>query len=257
MAPSTTLGPELKSSAIGFGCMGITAFYGPAMVDEDAIKLIQEVYEAGCNMFDTAEVYQQFKEVVEGSSKYNEEVVGKALAKFPRESYVLATKFFPGLHDGKCDYETVSAAVDGSLSRLGMKYIDLYYLHRMPSTVEDLEEWMRSIKAVVESGRVKYVGLSEVSPNWLRRAHAIHPVTAVQQEWSLLTRNLEKGVVPTCAELNIGIVAYSPLARNLLADTDADEPPKVLSMDSVTNFWSVCMEAIFFTIMANSGQLLP
>jgi len=130
-----------------------------------------------------------------------------------------------GVHGDKCDLATVTAAVDASLARLGLAHVDLYYCHRMPSTVQRAEEWMHSMKAIVKTGKVKHVGLSEVGEAWLRRLHAIHPVACVQQEWSVLTRNLEDTVVPVYKELGIGVVAYSPLARNLLAGI-ADEAPK-------------------------------
>jgi len=214
----TTVLSTLQASELGFGCMGITAFYGPAMADSEALSLLEAVYSNGVRHFDTAEVYQQFEAVVPNSSKYNEEVLGKFLQSKEAGSYTVATKFFPGLHNGACDAETVSTAVSDSLTRLGVPQIDLYYLHRMPSSIDLLEEWMRAMKDVVQSGRVKYVGLSEAPPEWLRRAHAIHPVACVQQEWSLLTREpVESSLVPVCKELGVSIVAYSPLARNLLA----------------------------------------
>lgn len=214
----------LEVSPIGFGCMGMTAFYGPAMANADGHALLKEVHAAGCTHFDTAEVYQQFQDVVEGTYKFNEELVGTFLRTLPRDSYTIATKCMPSLHEGKCDYETVSAAVDASLARLGTGHIDLYYCHRPPATPEELEEWMASMKKVVESGRVRHVGLSEAPAKWIRRAHAVHPVAALQQEWSLVTRNLEDELIPTCSELGIGVVAYSPLARNLLTNTTGEAP---------------------------------
>jgi aryl-alcohol dehydrogenase-like predicted oxidoreductase len=147
----------------------------------------------------------------------------------PRDSFTVATKFFPGLHNDengtpKCDQATVTTAVDQSLQNLGLEFVDLYYLHRMPPTLELAEEWMRSIKTCVEAGKVRNVGLSEVGPEWLRKLHAIHPVAAVQQEWSLITRNLEEKLVPVYRELDIAVVAYSPLARNLLVTTETAPP---------------------------------
>ncbi|KAL1496500.1 hypothetical protein AB1Y20_016454 [Prymnesium parvum] len=225
MAPaSITLG-ALTTSPIGFGCMGMTAFYGPPMKNADGVALLQAVHAAGCSHFDTAEVYRQFGEVVEGTFPTNEELVGAYLRTVPRDSFTVATKYAPWMHEQRFDYEAVSSSLDGSLARLGVDAVDLYYCHRMPATVELLEEWMHAAKRLVESGRVKHVGLSEVPPQWLRRAHAIHPVAAVQQEWSLLTRGLEAELLPTCRELGVGIVAYSPLARNLLAKT-AEAPPE-------------------------------
>jgi aryl-alcohol dehydrogenase-like predicted oxidoreductase len=204
----------LEVSPMGFGAMGITAFYGPPMEDEAAVALLTRVYNTGFTHFDTAEVYQG--KTAEGVQKYNEEQLGNFLRTLPRQSFTVATKFLPQVHGGKCDLATVTAAVDASLAKLGLQYVDLYYCHRMPATLEDAEEWMRSMKAIVASGKVKHVGLSEVGMDWLRRMHAIHPVACVQQEWSLLTRNLEDTVLPVYKELGIGVVAYSPLARNLL-----------------------------------------
>ena len=135
--------------SIGFGCMGMTAFYGPPMKDEGGVALIAATCQAGYRHFDTAEVYQQ-SDVAE-SKKFNEELVGCGLADVPRSSFTIATKFFPGLHDGKCDYETVSGAVDASLARLGLPAIDLYYLHRMPATIEDLEE-VQTVSPVPAAG---------------------------------------------------------------------------------------------------------
>ena len=208
-----------SNASVGFGCMGMTAFYGPAMQDEAGVELLTSVHASGCVHFDTAEIYKQFDNVLPGTQTFNESLVGLCFRTLPRESFTLATKYFPNLHDGQVNYESVSQAVDDSLERLGLQYIDLYYCHRMPSSVEQLEEWMASMKQVVTSGRVRHIGLSEVPAAWLRCAHAIHPVSAVQQEWSLLTREpCESDVVPVCKELGISIVAYSPLARNLLAD---------------------------------------
>lgn len=213
----------LTSSKIGFGCMGITAFYGPPMPDDDAVALMKGVYDAGCTHFDTAEIYctnpgpdQQF----------NETVVGKFVNTVPRDSVTVATKFNPFLYGGNTDEETVRASFSASAARLGLEYVDLYYCHRMPPTMKGLKEFMESAKKLHAEGKIKAVGLSEVSPAWLREAHAIFPVSAVQQEWSLLTRNLEESLVPCCVELNIAIVAYSPLARNLLANVNQTEPPK-------------------------------
>lgn len=206
-----TLGNELRVSPMGFGCMGITAFYGPSMEDEDAVALLTAAHRAGYAHFDTSEVY-----AVNGG-KHNETQLGNFLKTVPRECVTVATKFYPAVYDHKCDLETVRGAVDASLSRLGLDYVDLYYCHRAPSTLDAAVEWMQSMKVLVESGKVRHVGLSEFGTEWIRELHAIHPVACVQQEWSLLTRNLEDTLVPVLKELGIGVVAYSPLARNLLA----------------------------------------
>lgn len=223
-ADMVELAPNLKVSPMGFGCMGMTAFYGPAMKTKEGIELLRSVYDAGYTHFDTAEVYTADWYALPVTCKYNEQLVGEFVSTLPDGSFSVATKFFPRLHDYRCDYETVSAAVDASLARLKVERVDVYYLHRMPGSVEALEEWMASMRRVVETGRVRHVGLSEAPGEWIRRAHRIHPVSCVQQEWSLLSRMAcETEVVPVCIELNIGLVAYSPLGRNILGQPN--EPP--------------------------------
>jgi len=209
-------GQGLMTSKLGFGCMGITAFYGASMEDDKAVELLKAAYDMGYRHFDTAEVYKS-------ETKHNEEQLAPFLKTVPRESFTIATKFWPTAHS--CDVAGVTEAVDASLKRLGLDYIDLYYCHRPQETLEQAEQWMRSMKEVVASGKVKYVGLSEFNPEWTRKLHAIHPVAAMQIEWSLITRNLvEEILLETCKELKIGIVAYSPLARNLLAAPPTDVP---------------------------------
>jgi len=209
----------LKASKLGFGCMGITAFYGEPMEDDKAVELLKAAYDMGYRHFDTAEVYKT-------ETKFNEEQLGNFLKTVPRDSYTVATKFFPGLHgEENYDLECVMGAVDASLKKLGLDYIDLYYSHRPPKTLELAEQWMRSIKEVVKTGKVKNVGLSEYSPEWTRKCHAIHPIAAMQIEWSLVTRNLVEDILLSCCkELKIAIVAYSPLARNLLAGVQTEVP---------------------------------
>lgn len=198
--------------------MGITAFYGPPLEDEKALALLRGVYRAGCSHFDTAELYRAGKPY-----KYNESVLGQFLREIPRESVTIASKFMPPLHKNKCHFEIVSAALDASLERLGTPFVDIYYLHRMPSSVQALQEWMRSVARLVAAGKVRFVGLSEVSPRLLRIAHEIFPISCVQQEWSLASRSLvEQELVPVCRELSIGIVCYSPLARGLLTERTVD-----------------------------------
>jgi len=217
-------GSGVNVSKLGFGCMGITAFYGQPMEDDKAVELLKAAYDMGYRHFDTAEVYRA--EISEGVYKFNEEQLGNFLKTVPRDSYTVATKFFPGLHkDESFDVACVTKAVDASLKRLGLDYVDLYYSHRPPQTLEMAEMWMRSIKEVVATGKVKHVGLSEYSPEWTRKCHAIHPVAAMQIEWSLVTRNLvEEILLSCCKELKIAIVAYSPLARNLLAGVQTEVP---------------------------------
>lgn len=203
------------NSGLGFGCMGVTSFYGDPMPVDKAMELFQTVYDAGCRHYDTAEVYTAPGDI------YNEKVLGQFLATVPRDSYSVATKYFPMTND--YTYETVKPRLEASLSRLGLDYVDLYYAHRVTSLEGGLE-FCRTGKRLQEEGLIKEIGLSEVGGEWLQKCHAVAPIGAVQQEWSLLTRNLETDLVPVCKELNIPIVAYSPLARNLLA-TKVEAPP--------------------------------
>ena len=195
-------------SGLGFGCMGITAFYGDAMPDEDAKALLKAVYDTGCRHFDTAEIYAT-------KEKYNEDVLGDFFQTVPRDSFTVATKYWPQ-DGGKYDYDRVKKALQASLKRLKMDYVDLYYAHRVMSLDGGLE-FAETAKRLKEEGLIKEVGLSEVSGTWLRQIHAICPISAVQQEWSLMTRSLEDDLVPVCKELGVTVVAYSPLARNMLA----------------------------------------
>eukprot|EP00435_Cladocopium_sp_Y103_P028644 s48_g7.t1 len=234
-----TLGGGLKVSPLGFGCMGITAFYGASMEDEDAVKLLKAAYDMGYRHFDSAEVYASnmrisFAISFASRSDLLGEQVGQFLRTVPRDSYTIATKYFPGRHGETYDLASTLEAVEASLKRLGLDYIDLYYIHRPPPTLEQAEEWMRSMRdwrEIVNMGKVKYVGLSEFSPEWTRTLHAIHPVTAMQIEWSLVTRNLVEEILLDCckdcgiqSDLGIAIVAYSPLARNLLAAAPTEVP---------------------------------
>ncbi|KAK9809237.1 hypothetical protein WJX72_011892 [[Myrmecia] bisecta] len=208
--PVRPLGSQgLKASAQGLGCMGMSAFYSDAdhkATDEESISVIHKALELGVTMLDTAEIY---------GPHTNETLVGKAIAG-NRKAYVVATKFGITQNGPDGSPENVRRSVEGSLERLGIDCIDLYYMHRMdPKT--PIETTIKELKELVNEGKVKYLGLSEVSPADLRKAHAVHPISAVQLEWSLWTRDAEAELIPTCRELGIGIVAYSPLGRGFLA----------------------------------------
>jgi aryl-alcohol dehydrogenase-like predicted oxidoreductase len=215
-----------EKSNIGLGCMSVSGQYdnGVPVPEADATALFKGMYDGGCRHFDTAEVYQSWDAELRDEGKptpehlitYNEAQLGKFFATVPRDTFTVGTKFQPLAHDGKCDYETVKAALVASLGRLGLESVDLYYSHRVLSEEQGVE-FVTSCAKLKSEGLLKNIGLSEVSAAWLAAAHAVQPVAAIQQEWSLLTRGLEDELVPLCRELGIGIVAYSPLARNLLA----------------------------------------
>jgi aryl-alcohol dehydrogenase-like predicted oxidoreductase len=201
----------LEVSAMGLGCMGMSEFYGQA--DEgEAVRTIHRALELGVNFLDTADMYGPFT---------NEKLVGRAIAD-RRDQFVVATKFgnVRGEHGERLgirgDAEYVRSACDGSLKRLGVDHIDLYYQHRVDKSVE-IEETVGAMKELVEAGKVRYLGLSEAGPQTIERAHAVHPISALQTEYSLWTRDPEDVVLPTIRELGIGFVAYSPLGRGFLS----------------------------------------
>jgi len=215
----------------GYGAMGLTAFYGPAVANDHGVAVMKSAYDAGCRYFDTAQVYQQFGEQVPDTHRFNEELVGQFAKEIGGDNITIATKFYPRrerMREGPYQYsfEILETATDESIARLGVKCIDLYYLHRMyPEDVVSIETIAGDMKKLVEAGKIKGYGLSEAAPDMIRRAHAVHPITAIQQEWSLFARDLEEEVVPTCKELGISIVAYSPIARGMLSGA-LTEPPK-------------------------------
>ncbi|CAH9062611.1 unnamed protein product [Cuscuta epithymum] len=209
--PRMKLGSQgLEVSAQGLGCMGMSAFYGPPKPDADMIRLIHHAVNSGVTFLDTSDMY---------GPHTNEILLGKAL-KGVRERVELATKFGFTLREGKreiCgDPAYVRAACEASLKRLDVDHIDLYYQHRIDTRLP-IEVTMEELKKLVEEGKIKYIGLSEASASTIRRAHAVHPITAIQLEWSLWSRDVEEDIIPTCRELGIGIVAYSPLGRGFLS----------------------------------------
>ncbi|MGA7616650.1 MAG: aldo/keto reductase [Thermoanaerobaculia bacterium] len=200
----------LEVSALGFGCMGISEFYGETN-EAEAIATIHRAIEIGIDFFDTADMYGPFT---------NEMLVGRAL-RGHRDQVKIATKFgnqrredgsWIGIN-GRPEY--VREACDGSLSRLGVDHIDLYYQHRVDKEVP-IEETVGAMAELVKAGKVRFLGLSEAAPDTIRRAHAVHPISALQTEYSLWSRDPEDGILPTVRELGIGFVAYSPLGRGFL-----------------------------------------
>jgi aryl-alcohol dehydrogenase-like predicted oxidoreductase len=207
---------DLEVSAIGLGCMGMSAFYGSTDEDE-AIRTIRRALELGITFIDTAQLYGPLT---------NEMLVGRAIQGH-RDEYVIATKFnrrmdeavpgdmsTVGRQDGSADH--VRSSIEGSLARLGTDHIDLYYQHRVDPAVP-IEETVGAMAELVKEGKIRHIGLSEAAPETIRRANAVHPITAVQTEYSLWTRDPEAEVLPTCRELGIGFVPYSPLGRGFLA----------------------------------------
>jgi len=199
----------LEVSALGYGCMGLNFAYGPGLARADAVALLRAAVERGVTLFDTAEVYGPFT---------NEELVGEALEPV-RERVVLATKF--GFRDGQAGQgmdsrpEHIRAVAEASLRRLRTDRIDLFYQHRVDPAVP-IEDVAGAVGELIREGKVKHFGLSEAGAATIRRAHAVQPVTAVQSEYSLWWREPEEEVLPTCAELGIGFVPFSPLGRGFL-----------------------------------------
>jgi aryl-alcohol dehydrogenase-like predicted oxidoreductase len=209
----------VEVSELGLGCMGMSEYYGPAS-EADAIDTIHRALDLGITLLDTADAYGPFT---------NERLVGRAI-EGRREQVVLASKFgnvrgTDGERLGiRGDREYVHQACDASLARLGIDQIDLYYQHRVDPSVP-IEETVGAMAELVAEGKVRHLGLSEAAAETIRRAHAVHPITALQTEYSLWTRDVEDEILPTCRELGIGFVAYSPLGRGFLSGrfTSADD----------------------------------
>ncbi|WP_027016237.1 aldo/keto reductase [Comamonas composti] len=204
------LGRDLEVSALGLGCMGMSEFYG-ASDESEALRTLEQAVDAGLDFLDTADMYGPYR---------NEELIGRFLAQ-SRPRVKIATKFGivrkPGEYSRSIDNSPAYArqSCEASLRRLGMERIDLYYVHRIDAS-RPIEETMEGLAALVREGKIAHIGLSEVGAATLRRAHAVHPVTAVQTEYSLWTRDVEAEILPTCRELGIGLVPYSPLGRGFL-----------------------------------------
>ncbi len=205
----------LEVSALGFGCMNLTWAYGPPVDRPHAISMIRSAYEQGVTFFDTAEIYGPFTD---------EEFVGEALAPF-RDQVIIATKFgfdidpaTRQIHGLNSRPEHIKQVADASLKRLRTDRIDLFYQHRIDPGVP-IEDVAGAVKDLIQAGKVKHFGLSEAGPRTIRRAHAVQPVTAVQNEYSLWTRDSEPAVLPTCEELGIGFVPWSPLGMGFLTGT--------------------------------------
>lgn len=228
---------ELTVSAQGLGCMGMSGAYGVQDNDAESIATIHRALDLGVTLLDTANVY---------GPETNERLVGRAIAG-RRDEVVLATKFGivwgeGGSMGARGDAAYVKESCDASLKRLGVDHIDLFYQHRVdPNT--PVEETWGALSELVTAGKVRYLGISEASADSIRRAHAVHPVTALQSEWSLWTRDIEAEIAPTCRELGIGIVPFSPLGRGFLtgaitstADLPADDMRRRLPRFADGNF---------------------
>ena len=203
---------DLEVSAIGMGCMGFTHAYGDAPEESKGIALVHEAFNLGCNFFDTAEMYSYFK---------NEEFVGKAIKGLPRDKVVISDKFWPtplpgmDMPEGKLSEAGIRRALEASLKRLGTDYIDLYTEHQMADGNE--EEVAFIMGKLINEGKIRAWGQSSPSVAQIKKAHAVTPLTAIQSEFSMMERKWEKDVIPLCGDLNIGFVAFAPMANGFLS----------------------------------------
>ncbi len=203
---------DIEVSAVGIGCMGFSHGYGAIPTEEESIRLMHKAFDLGCTLFDTAEAYGPFT---------NEILVGKAVKPF-RDKIILTTKFVPvfqsgqEIPEGKLSKKGITNALNDSLKRLQTDYVDIYYEHRVPldSNVEEVAEWMGEF---IKEGKIRAWGQSQSTPEQIRKANAVTPLTAIQSEYSMMERMFEKDVIPLCKELNIGFVAFSPMASGFLS----------------------------------------
>ncbi|KAJ0693999.1 putative perakine reductase [Helianthus annuus] len=238
VVPRRKLGSQgLEVSAIGLGCMGMSPLHGSPKPTEPMIEVIQTAVELGITFLDTSDLY---------GPHTNSNIVGKALEGEVRHKVQLATKF--GIKSLSGDTQTevcgdpayVKEACNACLKQLGVSCIDLFYVHRIDTKIP-IELTVGALKELVEEGKIKYIGLSEASPETIKRAHAVYPITAVQLEWSLWTRDAEDEVIPTCRELGIGIVPFSPLGKGFFS-----KGPKVVENFASNDFRRVCNVTIYF-----------
>ena len=266
--PRVPLGKHgLEVPRIGLGTMGMSAFYvsNPREHEEEGLRTIARALELGCNFLDTAWVYRGPNP--DGSISYNEELVGRALKQHGRDKFIVATKFGIAFEGGKprlCASEAeIRQQLSESLARLGTDYVDLYYQHRQDPSVP-IEEVARVLEALRKEGKIRYIGFSEITGSELRRASAICPVSAIQMEYSLQSREIEASVLPVARELGVGIVAYSPLGRGLLSRRFKDKSeleagdwrttmPRISGEDGVENL-AACNR---FEAKAASWRLPP
>lgn len=251
------LGQELTVSAIGLGCMGMSYAYG-GQDEQDAIRTLHRAFDLGITFFDTAEVYGPYE---------NEKLLGKALKPF-RDKITIATKFGFKIEDGKpvgvdSRPENIRAVAEASLKRLDIETIDLFYQHRVDPAVP-IEDVIGTMKDLIDEGKIRTIGLSEAGIKTIRRAHAVHPIAALQNEYSLWTREPEQEVLALCAELGIGFVPYSPLGRGMLtgqvrsqSDLAEDDFRKTLPRFQPGNLEANNRQVDLITEIAHAKQVTP